>query len=107
MVDYKKLRRDGKRWLANNRDWSHWNGKSRIVWKVDSIADLKAQLEGRHAEYPEARGKNILGDKWVRQRFEWLANEDNRTFESETTVKFDTAQQGDASIRYLPLDEEE
>ena len=75
VVDYKKLRRDGRRWLANNRDWSHWNGKSRIVWKVDSIAELKAQLEGRHPEYPDARGKNILGDKWVRKAFEWLENE--------------------------------
>ena len=107
VVDYKKLRRDGRRWLNDNRDWSHWNGKSRIVWKVESIAELKAQLEGRHAEYPNARGKHILGDKWVRKAYEWLADEDNRTFESETTIKFDTAQQGDASIRYLPLGEEE
>ena len=106
VVDYKKLRRDGRRWLANNRDWSQWNGKSRIVWKVDSIADLKAILEGRHAEYPEARGKNILKDGGVKKAYEWLANEDNRTFESETTVKFDTMQQGDASIRYQPLEED-
>ena len=106
VVDYKKLRRDGRRWLANNRDWSQWNGKSRIVWKVDSIADLKAILEGRHAEYPEARGKNILKDWGVKKAYEWLANEDNRTFESETTVKFDTMQQGDASIRYQPLEDD-
>ena len=106
VVDYKKLRRDGKRWLAGNRDWSQWNGKSRILWKVDSIADLRAQLEGRHAEYPGAHGKNVLGDRNVRRAFEWLADEDNRTFESETTVKFDTAQQGDASIRYLPIEDD-
>ena len=107
VVDYKKLASGGGRrmWLRNNHDWSMWNGKSRIVWKVEEISELKAQLEGRHPEYPEARGKNILGNRWVRKAYEWLADEDNRTFESETVVTFDTMQQGDAVIRYLPIEE--
>ena len=106
VVDYKKLYRGGGRsgWLFDNKDWSHWNGKSRIVWKCESIAELHAQLEGRHAEYPRARDARPLNNHWVRKAYEWLADEDNRTIESETTIKFDTAQQGDASIRYAELD---
>ena len=101
VIDYKKLSSSG--WLNGNRDYSNWNGKSRILWKVDDIGELKVQLEGRHPEYPGARGKNLLRRDYVRRAYEWLADEDNRTFESETTVKFDTAQQGDASIRYDSL----
>ena len=82
-----------------------WNGKSRILWKVENIAELRAQLEGRHAEYPGARGKNLLRNTGIRRAFEWLANEDNRTLESETTAKFDTAMASDAVIRYKPLEE--
>ena len=100
VIDYKKLN-DG--WLHGNRDYSSWNGKSRILWKVDNIGELKVQLDGRHPEYPNARGKNLLNDRGIRDAYEWLADEHNRTFESQTVVEFDTALAGDASIRYESL----
>ena len=102
VIDYKKLNRG---WLRGNLDYSHWNGKSRILWKVDNMGDLQIQLEGRHPEYPGASGQNLLNDGAIRRAYEWLADEDNRTFESETVVEFDVAYQGDASIRHLPLED--
>ena len=100
-VDWKHLRRGA--WLNGNRDYSRWNGKSRILWKVNNIAELESQLHGRHVEYPGARGHNLLAHSGNRRAYEWLMSVDNRTIESETTVKFDTIQQSDAIIRYTPL----
>ena len=100
-IDWKHLRKGA--WLNGNRDYSKWNGKSRILWKVENLAELDAQLHGRHIEYPGAHGHNLLAHPKNRHHFEWLMREGERTIESETTVTFDTVQQSDATIRYLSL----
>lgn len=109
VVDWKRLKSGNGRstWLKDNRDWSNWNGHSRVLWKCESLAELEAQLKGKHPEYPSARRSHPLKNEWVEKAYKWLMDEDNHTIESETTIKFDTATQGDAVIRYLPIEDAE
>ena len=87
-VGYKHLRHH-KGFIHDNEDWKKWGGtKSRRIWRTESATDLYAILTGQSGEYRNY-SRNWLEDKWIRQAYEWLADEDNRTLEFTTEAVFD------------------
>lgn len=98
-VDYKSLRRGrGNGFLFDNRDWDKrsWNGKSRIVWKCENMNEWEALIAGQHEDYPRAH--NMLNLRSVRDAYEYLSDEDNRTIEIESVCTFDKTVHGDLSF---------
>ena len=88
-VGYKKLRHH-KGFIHDNDDWTKWGGtRSRKIWRAESLSDLYAILTGQSGEYRNYRRNWLEDDKWIRQAYEWLADEDNRTLEFKTTAIFD------------------
>ena len=88
-VGYKHLRHH-KGFIEDNSDWTKWgHTRSRKMWQCESIADLYAILTGQSGEYRNRTRNWLEEDKWMRQAYEWLADEDNRTLEFKTTAIFD------------------
>ena len=87
-IGYKKLRHH-KGFIAHNEDWRKWGGtKSRRMWECESTVDLFEILSGQSGEYRNYN-RNWLEDKWIREAYEWLSDEDNLTLEFTTEAIFD------------------
>ena len=88
-VGYKHLKHH-KGFIEGNQDWRKWgHTRSRKMWQCESIPDLYAILTGQSGEYRNRSRNWLAEDKWIRQAYEWLADEDNRTLEFKTTAIFD------------------
>ena len=88
-VGYKKLRHR-KGFIHDNKDWRDWgHTRSRKIWQCESATDLFAILSGQSGEYRNRSRNWLEEDKWIRQAYEWLADEENRTLEFTTEAVFD------------------
>ena len=100
VVGYKHLRRHGnpKHWLRSNKDWRKWHGRSRIIFEFNSLSDLYEILTGGHRDYPEQR-KNLLDRSGtIREAWEYLDKEDNRTIKYTVTRKIEDAFHGQCRV---------
>ena len=88
-VGYKNLRHR-KGFIHDNSDWKKWGGtRSRKIWQCESAIDLFTILSGQSGEYRNRSRNWLEEDKWIKQAYEWLADEDNRTLEFTTEAVFD------------------
>ena len=97
-VGYKHLRHK-RGFIEGNDDWRKWGGtRSRKMWQCESIPDLFAILTGQSGEYKRNRRNWIAENRRIREAYEWLSNEDNRTLEFETTAIFDRSLKSDVKL---------
>ena len=97
-IGYKHLRHH-KGFIEGNDDWTKWgHTRSRRMWQSEGIANLYAILTGQSGEYRNRSRNWLAEDKWTRQAYEWLADEDNRTLEFYSTAIIDRSIKSDVRL---------
>ena len=88
--------------LRGNKRYAAWGKtKSRILYTIKNLNDLKLLMLGRNPDFPSQRENLIPKGGKLFGAFQWLKDEKNRSFVVETDVIYEDASTG--SVRAYDL----
>lgn len=91
--------------LDHNKRWSGYKStKSRYIYYIKGVDDLYEVLSGISADFPKINKDLIGSNKNIRKAYQWLTNEDNRSFTVDSILTYENASTGACRVYDLKED---